>query len=436
MVRVLCVLALAAAPMVAQTAVGERLSLAAVVQEAIERNPEIRAAQKRFEAALQRARGEGALPDPMIGLGWNSSGAPWPGAGLGREPVANIGVMVTQPIPYPGKLGLRVQMANKEAQAEWESYQAAQLAVLSRLKQAFYRLQHVYAMQDVLARNATVLTRMLKVTETRYSVGKAMQQEILRAQTQLSVLETQRLQFDSRRRIAEAELNAALNRAPGTPVPPPVEAELHETLPPFEEILNFARDNAPMLVRDQRMIERSEAAVNSARRDWYPDLAVTAGYYNMGAMPSMYMFRLDASVPIRGRKQRAAVTEQSYALSAARRTYEATQQTLAAKLREDYEMAQTALSLLNVYSNTLLPQSNLAVESGLATYQAGTADFMPVLQNFMSSVEYEMSYHAQMENFHMALARLEEMSGMELTHISGKAPPAVAMAATQSGGAE
>jgi outer membrane protein TolC len=352
----------------------------------------------------------------MVGIGWNSSGYPWPGAGLGREPVANIGLMVTQPIPYPGKRGLRVQMAAKEAQAEWEAYQLAQLAVLSRVKQAFYRLQHIAATQKVIGRNAAVLTRMLKVAETRYTVGKAMQQEILRTQTQLSVLETQRLQFDSQRRVAEAALNAALNRSPNAAVPPPVEAEIHETLPPFEEILNFARDNSPMLIREQRMIERSETAVNMARRDWYPDLAVTGGYYNMGSMPSMYMFRLDVSVPLSGRRQRAAVTEQAYGLTQARRSYEAAQQTLAARLREDYEMAATAVKLMNLYSNTLIPQSNLAVESGLVSYQTGTADFMPVLQSFMSAVEYEMAYHEQMENFHMALARLEEMSAMPLTH--------------------
>jgi outer membrane protein TolC len=199
-------------------------------------------------------------------------------------------------------------------------------------------------------------------------------------------------------------------------VPPPVEAEVHEVLPPFEEILHFARDNSPMLMREQRMIERSEAAVNLARKEWYPDMAVTGGYYSMGSMPSMYMFRFDVSLPLSGRKQRAGIAEQSYSLAQARRTYEATQQTLAARLREDYEMAQTSLKLMNLYSNTLIPQSNLAVESGLVSYQTGTAEFMPVLQNFMSAVEYEMAYHEQMENFHMALSRLEEMSAMPLTH--------------------
>ena len=436
MFRALCVLTLASVSLCAQTA-GDRLGLSAVIRETLEKNPEVLAAQKRYEAALQRARGEGALPDPMIGIGWNSSGYPWPGAGLGKEPTSNIGVMVTQPIPYPGKRDLREQMARKEAQAEWEAYQAAQLTVLSRAKQAFYRLQHVYAMLTVVERNHAVLTRMLKVTESRYSVGKAMQQEILRTQTQLSVLETQRLQFDSQRRVAEAALNAALNRPVGSPVPPPVEAAVHEVLPPFEQILNFARDNAPMLVRDQRMIERSETAVNMARKEWYPDLGVTAGYYNMGAMPSMYMFRLDVSIPLWGRRQRAGIAEQSYSLTAARRTYEATQQTLAARLREDYEMAQTALKLMNAYSSTLIPQSNLALESGLASYQTGTADFMPVLQNFMSSVEYEMNYHVQMENFHMALARLEEMSGMALTHAGDEAPARVASTVkAAAGGAE
>lgn len=39
----------------------------------------------------------------MVSAGYNASGNPLPGAGLGNEPTANIGVMVSQELPYPGK---------------------------------------------------------------------------------------------------------------------------------------------------------------------------------------------------------------------------------------------------------------------------------------------------------------------------------------------
>ena len=124
----------------------QELNLATLIQEALDRNPDVLAAQKRFEAMAQRPRAASALPDPMLGVGYNANGYPYPGAGLGTEPTSNIGFMVTQELPYPGKRDLRVKMASKDAQAEWQNYLAAQLATIAKLKQAYYKLQHSYAM--------------------------------------------------------------------------------------------------------------------------------------------------------------------------------------------------------------------------------------------------------------------------------------------------
>jgi len=153
--------------------------LSALVDEALRNNREILAAQKKVEALRQRPARESSLPDPMISLGYNSVGNPLPGAGLGSQALANVGVMVSQEVPFPGKLKLKGDMASKEAQAEFQQYQAVQLAVISRLKQAYYRLQYTYAATDLLIRDRDLLERLLKVTEDRYSVGRAAQQDRL-----------------------------------------------------------------------------------------------------------------------------------------------------------------------------------------------------------------------------------------------------------------
>jgi len=126
----------------------------------------------------------------MISLGYASVGNPLPGAGLGSQVLANVGVMVSQEVPFPGKLKLKGEMASAEAQAGFQQYQAVQLGVISRLKQAYYRLQYTYAASDLLTRNRDLLDKLLKVTEDRYSVGRAAQQDVFKAQTQLSILET------------------------------------------------------------------------------------------------------------------------------------------------------------------------------------------------------------------------------------------------------
>src|SRR4051794_417023 len=79
------------------------LKLNDLVREALLHNPEVLAAQKKYEALRQRPAQAGSLPDPVFSPGWNSNGNPLPGAGLGTNPTSNIGFSITQEIPYPGK---------------------------------------------------------------------------------------------------------------------------------------------------------------------------------------------------------------------------------------------------------------------------------------------------------------------------------------------
>lgn len=393
-----------------------RVRLRDLAAVAIANNPEIVAAQKKFEAARQRPTQESSLPDPMISLGYNSVGNPLPGAGLGSDVLANLGVMVSQELPFPGKLKLKGEMASKEAQAQFQQYQSVQLSVLSRLKQAYYRLQYTYAASDLLVRNRDLLDKLLKVTEDRYSVGRAVQQDVFKAQTQISILETRMVKLDQERRSREAELNSILNRPARTPVGRPEDVKPKGLTATLEELFASARQNSPMLARDQKMIERSELAVNMARKEYYPDVTLNAGYYNMGSMSPMYEFRADFKVPIYfWRKQRAGVNEQVSNLSQARRTYEATDQGLRYRIQDDFFMAQASARLMKLYTQTVVPQGNLTLESSLSTYVTGSVDFLSVLTNFTMVLDYEMNYYDEALNYALALSRLEEMTGQALT---------------------
>lgn len=390
--------------------------LSTLVDEALRNNREILAAQKQYEAARQRPTQQSSLPDPMISLGYNSVGNPLPGAGLGSQVLANVGVMVSQEVPFPGKLKLKGDMAFKEAQAESQQYQAVQLAVISRLKQAYYRLQYAYAATDLLVRDRDLLERLLQVTEDRYSAGRAAQQDVFKAQTQTSILETRLVKLEQERNSRGAEINSILNRAAGTPVGRPEDVKPKELTATLEELLAAARRNSPMLGRDQKMIERSELAVNMARKEYYPDVTLNAGYYNMGSMPPMYEVRADFHVPIYfWRKQRAGVTEQVSNLSEARRTYEATDQSLRYQIQDDFLMAQASARLMKLYKQNVVPQGNLALESSLSTYETGSVDFLSVLSNFSMVLDYELNYYDEALNYELALSRLEEMTGQALT---------------------
>ena len=390
-------------------------SLDELLAEALRANPEIVAAQKRYEASKQRPAQVSSLPDPMISPGYNASGRPWPGAGLGSEPVANVGVMVSQEFPFPGKRKLAGDVAVKESEAEWQQYLQVQLSVVARIKQAYFRRAYAFAAAGVLDRNLEILQKLLRITEVRYSVGKAAQQDVFKAQTQISILETKRIQLEREKRAREAEINSLVNRAPGTPLPRPDDLRPLPIPATLEELYASARENSPMLRKDEKMIQRAELSVNMARKEYYPDFTINGGYYNMGRMPDMYMVRADFKVPLYFfRKQRAAVTEQAQTLVQSRRTYEATNQSLHYRIQDDYLMTETSDKLVKLYGQTVIPQASLALEASLASYESGSVDFLTVLMNYSTVVEYEMNYHEELQNFYLALARLEEMTARPL----------------------
>ena len=391
-------------------------SLDDLVQEALRRNPEVLAAQKRYEAMRQRPSQESSLPDPMLSLGYNSTGAPIPGWGIGKDPVANAGVSVSQEFPFPGKRTLRGGIAAREADAEFAQYLMTRLSVISRLKQAYHQLHHAYEMIDLMGRDRDLMRKILRISEARYSVGKAAQQDVFKAQTQISIMETRLERSRRELRSNELEINSLLNRPPDTPVVRPVERTAEPMQVSLDDLMKQVREDAPTLLREQKMIERTELALNLARKDYYPDYTVSGGYYTMAGMGTMYMARVDFKLPGSfWRKQRAGVAEQTANVSAAKHSYDAANQTLSFRVKDGYLMAETSYRLMNMYSTTVIPQASLALESSLNSYQTGAVDFLSVLMNFSTMVEYELNYHEEMVNYFIALARLEEMTGVDLS---------------------
>ena len=86
--------------------------LEALVEEALENNPDLRAATEAAIAARQRPAQASSLPDPVLSVNYTNEG--W-SPSLGTMPDANLAVMASQDLPFPGKRSLRAAIAGLEA---------------------------------------------------------------------------------------------------------------------------------------------------------------------------------------------------------------------------------------------------------------------------------------------------------------------------------
>jgi outer membrane protein TolC len=390
-------------------------SLPALVGEALQNNREIVAAQKRYEAARQRPSIASSLPDPTVSLGYTSNGTPLPGGGLGTNPTSNAGISISQEVPFPGKRKLRGEIAEKEAEAEFQQYLSVRLSVVTRLKMAYHELHHADVSIDSIKRSQELLRTFMRVTEARYSVGRAAQQDVLRADTQYAILETRAVRLEEEKAARQAEILSLLNRPPGGAIEAPTAEDAPPLMAALEDLYQHARTEAPMLRREQKMVERGELSTSLARKEYDPDYTISGGYFNQGGMPPMFQARVDFKLPAYfWRKQRAGVNEQVFALSEARHNYEASSQLLNARIKEFYVTAQSARKLMDLYLKSVIPEANLALESSMASYETGALDALSVLTNFMTVVDYELNYHEELMRYVAALDQLEEMTGMQL----------------------
>lgn len=81
-------------------------------------------------------------------------------------------------------------------------------------------------------------------------------------------------------------------------------------------------------------------------------------------------------------------------------------------VNEDYLQAKRAEELITIIRETLLPQASLTLESSLANYQVGKVDFMALLTDIDNLYSYEMEYYRELSELWRAVARLEELTGL------------------------
>ncbi|MDR0843048.1 MAG: TolC family protein [Acidobacteriota bacterium] len=399
----------------ASPAASEPLRLDALIEQVLAHNPELQAARKRWEAAQKRPGQERSLPDPNIGLGWSAAGAPYPGAGLGTEMSANVGVTLSQMLPFPGKLGLRGGIAEKEATAESFLFTGAGRNLVARCKTAFYELQYIYEALDVLDRNRTLLERLAQSVRIRYESGEAAQQDLIKAQLEITLLETRALELERLRQGATAEINALLNQDVASPLArpePPTNLPDLPFLPSFEALQSSALQSAPEIRAQRSVIDGRQLALELARRESYPDFEVMGGYFNQGSMKDMWEFRVQMNLPIfSANKRRLAVEEAAAGLGEVQKSYRASEQAVSFQLRDQYLEAENAHKLMELYAVGIIPQASLALESSLLNYGAGKLDFLSVFANFTAILENEINYCKSRAQYLQALARLEELAG-------------------------
>ena len=396
---------------------GEPTILADLLTEAEKNNPQVQAARHGWQSAKQISTQVATLPDPQVVLQQTNVGSPRPFAGYTNSDFAYIGVGFSQDLPYPGKLRLRGEIAQKDADATQQKYESLRRAVLAAVKMAYFQLGYLAKRQKILDEDAQLLQQVEQAAESRYRNGLGNQQDVLQAQLERTKLlrEINRNQLEQGK--TQAELKNFLNRSQSST---DIEtAELSESTPAytFEQLLAEAKAGNPDLAGMQKIVGRQGLQIDLAKKDFYPDFNVQGMWQRTdpSQFRAYYQFTVGMRIPIyRSRRQRPELAQAESDRDRAKSEYEVQSQQTAFQLRQQYVTAEKSAELLKIYREGLIPQARAELQAGMAAYQSNRQDFQALLASFIDVLKLDEEYWQTLSEHETALAQMEELTGETL----------------------
>lgn len=244
-------------------------------------------------------------------------------------------------------------------------------------------------------------------------VGQGTQQDVFRAQTEISRV-LQRLAILEQQGISlRAEINQILRYPPTRPLGVPQEIQVTPLEHNPAEIQALVELAAPLLRAQMKDIERSEHAIALAKREYFPDFELSAlGLRNETMRRDGYQVMLGIRVPLYyATKQRYGVKEAVARREAALQDWWAVKQALSARVQDNLARAQRTEELVKLLADALIPQARLTLASAQASYAVGKVDFLTLLNSLLTLQENEIELHGEITEHEKALARLEEIIG-------------------------
>ena len=395
-----------------------RIDLPGLIRELEGTNPEIKAARQRWEAAKAVVPQVQTLPDPRLQFGYQRMPM--------AEPLQGAMYGFGQEIPFPGKLSLRGDIAQRDAERLEQEYNATRLRLIATLKEAYFNLHFIHMSTEIVEKNKVLLMQFEKTAKARYSVGQAAQQDVFRAQVEISRVLDRLAVLDQQKESLHAAINRLVNRPPSGPLGTPDEVHTTILTIPLQELSRRADEFSPALQATAKSIERSEQSVSLATRQYYPDFDVTAlGLRNDRTNDNGYQVMVGIKIPLfYETKQKEGVREARASLEGAREDFTATRQDLLFQVKDGFVQAQRAERLITLLRDAIIPQATLGLQAAQAGYAVGKVDFLTLLNSLLTLQESQLELHSEMVSHERAVARLEAVTGGPLSPIQEERRPA------------
>ena len=393
--------------------------LKALIDEALERNPEVQAAAWHETAAREQIPTAGALPDPTLQL------TGFPQAPQTRVGPQVSGVAVNQRLPWFGKRADRAEAATVRSEIQRQVAAARRADVVRQVKVAYFELAYLDRAIAITGEEHELLEHYESLARARYSQGVGLQQAVVKLQAEITRVLTRRQELARQRIDVESRLNALRDRPAHAGIADVKVGELPRVALDQDRILAIGRANAPEVKAAALAVDRDEVGVRLAERRYWPDLVLGTTWGRIRTRDDQpgrsnpppdngrdtLGLTLGINIPLQRGTYDAGVREAVARRSAAEESHRLALNGVDQAVRSTGFALTTIETQIALYENALVPQAEQALTATEEAYATGTTGVLDLLDSEEVLLDVRLGLARLRADYMQALADMERAIG-------------------------
>lgn len=391
-------------------------SLDDLVTTALANNPELQAAEARWQMFAQKTDQVQSLSDPKLSFAF--SNYPINSLASDETPMTGNDLRIDQAFPFPGKLAARGEAARQQALWYRSVYEDARIQLVAKVKSVWFQRYYVAQAIAVTERSLESFDDIVRLAETRYAVGSGLQQDVLKAQLERSKLLDRRYSLNQQSASLTAEFQRLLGTSDQNDISVPAELVFGPFHADTDELYLQARQKRPLIAAYRALIDSYGAKRRAAKLDSYPDFNLWVGYRQRDEVVGDPVSGTDfistgvsINLPLFRQKRVAAVAEADDGSRMASQQLTDFETRLLETIRDQQARLEKYQAQIELYRSGIIPQAQQVVEVGIVAYQVGDMSFLGLLDSLLTLDRYQLDLHRATADYLSSLAQLEAAVG-------------------------
>ncbi len=370
------------------------LSLQQAEQLALSDDPLVKSYLASSRAFDNQSVADNTLPDPKFRLGMFN--LPVDTFSTSQEPTTQLRLGIQQAFPKGDSLEYKQQQSRWLSKSSLSRADDENLKIIRDLREVYLNLYYEMKAEKIINNSRSLFKSLVKITEAHYAAGRVKQQDVLRADLELSRLDdrvttTLGKQDEYRALLAQWIGELAYQTIDDNF---PVLADIPDT-----SDINALLTKHPAVVMETSNVNASKSMVAMAKQDYSPGVNAFVEYRKrFGDNPDgsnrsdMLAAMVTLDIPLfTGNRQDKQVSANIEKSNAAQFQLDNKLRVLKRMLEKDMAVYKRLGQREKLYGEELLASAKNNAEASLSAYQSGVTEFTTLMRSRITELDVELA---------------------------------------------